>query len=95
MASIGVPVSVVETAGEGGSWGCALLAAFMLEHEKNADLTLPVFLQEKVFASMKAQTLEPNQKDVEGFNIYIQRFMDLIPTQQSAIACLKIDGKGN
>ncbi len=95
MASIGVPVSVISTAGEGGSWGCALLAAFMLEHEKDSSLTLPVFLQEKVFSSMEVKTLEPVLEDVEGFNSYIQRFMDLIPTQQSAIACLKIDGKGN
>ena len=43
MSSIGVPVSVISTAGEGGSWGCALLAAFMLEHKKDSSLTLPVF----------------------------------------------------
>ena len=90
MASMGVPVSVISTAGEGGSWGCALLAAFMLEHEKDTSLTLPVFLQDKVFSSMEVKTLKPDLQDVEGFNSYIQRFVDLIPVQQSAVNCLKI-----
>ena len=69
-AACNAPVTVMETAGEGGPYGMALLAAFMQSDENS----LEDFLTEKVFASAKSVTLAPEAKDVEGFNTYIERF---------------------
>lgn len=69
--ALNTPVSVMETAGEGGAWGMALLAAYMVEKE---NLTLGQWLDEKVFAGMKLSTKTPNQDGVKGFKEYIARY---------------------
>ncbi len=63
-AAMNVPVSVMETAGEGGAWGIALLAAYMLN--KEAEQTLEEYLSDKVFSGMKSTTVTPDPKDVAG-----------------------------
>lgn len=70
-AAMNSPVSVMETAGEGGAWGIAVLAAF--RKNKEASETLESYLETKVFAGQKSVTMNPDAADVKGF----EKFMDL------------------
>ena len=65
-------VSVMKTAGEGGSWGIALLAAFMLDSDGK---TLPDWLETKVFSGMERKTLQPDPKGVEGFRGFMKHYV--------------------
>ena len=58
-AAVGAPVSVLETAGEGGAWGIALLASFMVR--ENSDESLPAFLNE-VFAESMGDAIRPRRR---------------------------------
>lgn len=69
--AVDAPVSVMETAGEGGAWGMALLAAYMMEGD---GLSLDAWLDEKVFSSMKSVTLEPEAEGVRGFEAYLKQY---------------------
>lgn len=86
-ASINVPVSVMETAGEGGAWGIAILASYMVNKAENE--TLDDYLNEKVFAGEKGSKVEPDQKDVEGFDSFIQRYKEGLSIERSAIENLR------
>ena len=81
-AAIHAPVTVMETAGEGGAWGIALLADYLV-YRKN-DETLEDYLQNRVFAGMKQMTVDPDPADEEGFNRYMERFVSCIPAQKEA-----------
>lgn len=81
-AAIHAPVTVMETAGEGGAWGIALLADFMLN--RHPEETLEDYLQNNVFTGMKQLTVYPDQKDEEGFTRYMERFISCIPAQKAA-----------
>ncbi len=85
--AMNTPVAVMETAGEGGAWGIALLAAFM--SCKADGETLEDYLENKVFADYKASVIEPDVKDVDGFNKYIERYKAAVAVEKSAIANLK------
>ena len=85
-AALNAPVSVMETAGEGGACGMALLAAYL---KYAGELSLSQFLDSKVFAGMKAETLAPDTKAVEGFNAYIDTFKKALEVEKAAIASLK------
>ncbi|MBR4890743.1 MAG: ATPase, partial [Clostridia bacterium] len=80
------PVAVMETAGEGGAWGIALLAAYMANKDKE---TLEDYLENKVFADYKASVVEPDKTDVDGFNEYIKRYELAVAVEKSAINALK------
>ena len=82
-AAIHAPVTVMETAGEGGAWGIALLADYMVYREK--DETLENYLDKHVFAGMKQNTVSPAEADEEGFNVYMRRFQDCIMAQKAAV----------
>ena len=71
-AVLNTPVSVMESAGEGGAWGIALLAAFMAQ--KNAGETLETYLEQRVFAAQKSLTVAPNEADWQGFERYMERY---------------------
>ena len=86
-AAINTPVSLMETAGEGGAWGIALLASYMLTKGDNETLT--DFLNNKVFAGGSVYTLEPDIKDVEGFNEFVKRYAAGIVIEQAAVQNLK------
>ena len=81
-AAIHAPVTVMETAGEGGAWGIALLADFMVNRDK--DETLEDYLQNQVFTGMKQMTVSPDPDDEAGFNRYMERFISCIPAQMAA-----------
>ena len=72
-AALQAPVTVMETAGEGGAWGIAVEAAYLVQKEQGE--TLADFLGNRVFAGMKGETLEPDAADVEGYTAYIKRFV--------------------
>ncbi len=80
--AIGTPVSVMETAGEGGPWGMALLASYMLY--KGEDETLEAYLSDKVFGDNKGESLEPNKDGVEGFDRFITRYKEGIAVEAAA-----------
>ncbi len=82
-AAINSPISVMETAGEGGPWGMAILAAYMIN--KNGQ-DLATYLENKVFAGSVAETIAPDANDVAGFNIYIENYKANLPVEQCAVA---------
>lgn len=86
-AAINTPVSLLETAGEGGAWGIALLASFMRTKAENETLT--DFLSNKVFAGSEFYTLEPDASDVKGFNEFTQRYSDGLSIERAAVENLK------
>ena len=85
-AAVNVPVSVMETAGEGGAWGIALLASYMVN--KGADETLSQYLDDKVFAGQESVTLSPDAKDVEGFDTFIKRYSEGLAIERAAVDSL-------
>lgn len=82
-AAINAPVSVMETAGEGGPWGMALLAAYMIQKEEQE--SLGDYLSKKVFSGNVGVSMEPDAKDVEGFERFIERYKNGIAIEQSAL----------
>ena len=86
-ACFNAPVSVMETAGEGGAWGIALLASYMLNKAEGE--TLGAYLDQKVFAGMKSVTLEPDPVDVEGFNKFMERYIAALPVERAAVDSMK------
>ena len=85
-AAVGAPVSVMETAGEGGPYGMALLAAYMLWKDEGE--TLPDYLDSKVFAEAKAVTLMADDKDVAGFNVFLTRYKKALPMEKAVTEVL-------
>ncbi len=82
-AACNAPVTCMETAGEGGPYGMALLAAFT--RNKQPGQTLEGFLKEQVFRDAKGVTIAPEAEDVEGFNTYIRRYKALLDVERKAV----------
>lgn len=85
-AAIGAPVYVMETAGEGGAWGIALLAAYVTKSETG---TLDNFLSDQVFGNEEGIRMDPDASDVAGFEQYIERYIKGIDIEKAAVECLK------
>lgn len=85
-AACGAPVTCMETAGEGGPYGMALLAAYMLEKAEGE--TLEDYLDTRVFAGAKGVTLAPEKGDVEGFHDYITRYTAMLDVERKAVEVL-------
>jgi len=83
-AALNTPVSVMETAGEGGPWGMALLAAYRVN--KAEGQTLESYLNECVFASANAVQEAPDAADVAGFDAYTGRFVQALEAEKAAAA---------
>ena len=88
-AAIHAPVTVMETAGEGGAWGMAVLADYMLNRKSGE--SLEDYLEEKVFSSVEQFTMQPDAADEAGFDMYMKRFTDCLPAQKAAVEGLKAD----
>jgi sugar (pentulose or hexulose) kinase len=86
-AAIDAPVSVMETAGEGGAWGIAVLASYMINKAENE--TLDDYLTNKVFVGKMGTKMDPDSKDVEGFNEFIKRYTKGLAIERAAIDSLK------
>ena len=78
-----VPVSVMETAGEGGAWGIAVLASYMRDKEENE--TLDHYLETKVFAGEESVRIEPDAIDAEGFDRFIECFKAGLAVERAAV----------
>lgn len=86
-AAMNVPVTVMETAGEGGAWGIALLASYILNKEK--DELLEAYLSKKVFAEENGMTIAPDQADVDGFAAFMERYKSGLVIERTAVDALK------
>ena len=86
-AALNSPVSVMETAGEGGAWGIALLASYMVN--KADGETLDQFLADKVFGGSAGSEMQPNPADVEGFDAFIERYKAGLPIERAAVESLR------
>jgi sugar (pentulose or hexulose) kinase len=86
-AAMNVPVSVMETAGEGGAWGIALLASYMLNKAENEPLE--DYLSKKVFVNENGMTIAPDQKDVDGFAAFMERYKKGLIIERAAVEGLK------
>lgn len=82
-AACNAPVSCMKTAGEGGPYGMALLAAYM-DGKKQGE-TLEEYLSNRVFANTEGTTLQPDSADVAGFNSYIEKFKKLLAVERCAV----------
>ena len=82
-AAVNAPVSVMETAGEGGAWGIALLASYHLNKKDNQDLEM--FLNDKIFTNQSEKVIEPDQEDVKGFEKFMQRYKDGLAIERAAV----------
>ena len=85
-AAVGAPVSVMETAGEGGPYGMALLAAYMLWKDEGE--TLEDYLDNKVFADAVSVTLMAEASDIAGFSVFLSRYMKALPMERCATEVL-------
>ena len=83
-AAINSPISVMETAGEGGAWGIALLAAYLNEAKEK---TLPEWLDQCVFAGNEGIEIAPTEDEVAGFNRYIENYRNCLEIEQAAVKC--------
>lgn len=86
--ALDTPVSVMKTAGEGGPWGMALLAAYRVRREEGE--TLESYLTSKVFADSEGFTIEPDPEDVKGFASYARRFEEGLAAEKAAVTALKV-----
>lgn len=84
--AIDAPVSVMETAGEGGAWGIALLASYMINKEENE--TLEDYLDAKVFAGNAGTKMDPDPADVAGFEVFTERYKKGLPIERAAVESL-------
>jgi len=81
--ALNIPIAVMESAGEGGAWGIALLAAYSVE--KEAAESLEAFLDNKIFENSAVSTITPDINDVKGFNQYLERYRAALEVEHAAI----------
>ena len=81
--AVNAPVSVMATAGEGGAWGIALLASYLVNKEEGE--TLESFLDNKVFANQESSTLDPKPEGVAGFNAFMDSYMKGLSIEKAAV----------
>ena len=81
--AVNAPVSVMSTAGEGGAWGIALLAAYLVDRKDGE--TLDEFLDNRVFAGNEGSTLDPEPEGVKGFNEFMDRYLKGLPIERAAV----------
>ncbi|MBC1521498.1 FGGY-family carbohydrate kinase [Listeria aquatica] len=80
-AAMEAPVTVMETASEGGAWGIALLAAYL----ESGDADLSDFLEQKVFGEDEGVTIAPTEVDMEGYRVFMERYQEGIEIEKMAI----------
>ena len=82
-AALNSPISVMETAGEGGAWGIALLAGYLVNNPKK--MSLADYLEEVVFAGNTGSEIAPTDEDVAGFNAWIESYKRGLAIEQAAV----------
>ncbi|NLL73866.1 MAG: ATPase, partial [Clostridiales bacterium] len=86
-AAMDTPVTVMDTAGEGGAWGIAILAAYMLGKDEGE--SLDSYLDNKVFADKTGSTIDPDKEDVEGFEKFMVSYRAGLAIQRVAVDTLR------
>ena len=86
-AAINAPVSVMKTAGEGGAWGIAVLASYMANRAPGE--TLDDYLNNRVFAGMSAETLQPDDAISQGFDAFLQRYTACLDAEKACVKGMK------
>lgn len=81
-AALGVPVSTMTTAGEGGPFGMAILARYMVDNESN--MALDKYLTDNVFLNVEANTVVPSEEDIHGYNVFLNRYSRFIQSVEIA-----------
>ena len=84
-AAAQAPVTVMETAGEGGPYGMALLAGYRRAVLEGCTLDLADYLQQKIFADAPGTTLEPRAEDVRGFTAFLERYKAALHAERAAV----------
>jgi len=79
--ALNIPVSVMETADEGGAWGIALLAAYVT----HSDMALDEFLAKRVFANRAGSIVQPCSDDTKGFDVFMKRFSAALKVERAAV----------
>ena len=87
-AALSSPISVMETAGEGGAWGIALLAGYMVNNPDG--LSLPDYLDKVIFLGDKGTEIAPTREEIEGFDAYIANYQDGLAIERAAVKAKKI-----
>ncbi|PFG42344.1 sugar (pentulose or hexulose) kinase [Isoptericola jiangsuensis] len=87
-AAVDAPVAVGRTAGEGGAWGIAVLAAFAAASAAEPGLTLAGYLADRVFADAELDVVDPDPADVAGFATYLERYAAGLAVERAAVASL-------
>ncbi|MBC1906270.1 FGGY-family carbohydrate kinase [Listeria booriae] len=85
-AAMRAPITVMDTASEGGAWGIALLAAYM---KSNTEQSLAAFLAQEVFKDDRGVTLEPTEEEMAGYEVFLNRYREGIAIEKQAIEKLK------
>ena len=85
-AALNTPVTVMETAGEGGPWGMAILAGFLAEAKEGQ--SLGAYLDEVIFANAKSVTVQPVSAEAEGFARFMERYMKGLAIERAAVESL-------
>jgi sugar (pentulose or hexulose) kinase len=88
--ALDAPVSVAETASEGGAWGIAVLAAYLEAAREGT--TLDAYLHRRVFGGFVFETAEPHPDDVAGFAAYLDRYRDGLGAERSAVDSIALKG---
>ena len=85
--AINTPVSVMETAGEGGAWGIAVLASYLVNKEEGE--SLEDYLNNKVFAGQEGEEVLPDERDVQGFDEFMVRYKEGLAIERAAVEHLR------
>ncbi|MCD8330628.1 MAG: FGGY-family carbohydrate kinase [Lachnospiraceae bacterium] len=85
-AAVNTPVTVMNTASEGGAWGIALLAAYLADGRRSGKLE--EYLDQRVFADLTGEAVGPDPADVEGFETFTRRYTAGLAAEKAAIACV-------
>lgn len=85
-AAVNAPVTVMDTASEGGAWGIALLAAFLID--RNPDEKLEDYLETRIFRELSGETLTPYEEDIEGFRVFMERYKAGLEIEKCAIGVM-------
>lgn len=86
-AAVNAPVTVMETASEGGPWGMALLAAYLLYGKEKASLS--EYLSQHIFVKQSGITVEPKPEDVKGLESFMESYQAGLSIERAAVEALK------
>lgn len=82
-AAVNAPVTVMDTASEGGAWGIAILAAYLIDKKEGE--TLEAYLENRIFSELSGVTIEPDPADVEGYEVFTERYVKGLEAEKAAI----------